>query len=178
MSDSSDSPCGGVPRWDAYHHRMASWDGHAACRTCMRRLGKACTPSFTSHGQLRFGKRSVVLISDQRNVGWVEPSTGSTWVIAELERLSLLFQRTRIVLVLASHARLCCQRRPCSTLEQGPLSASPTGELVAWCAETRHPCKRRVLWPRCYRLQHELESSTLKDRRLVVTQRFDSMIEV
>ena len=46
MSESGDSSCGGA-RWDTNHHRMASWDGHPACWTCMRRMGKACMSSMT-----------------------------------------------------------------------------------------------------------------------------------
>ena len=46
MSDNSEnSSNGSFPRWDASHHRMASWDGHAACRTCMRQIGRACSSS-------------------------------------------------------------------------------------------------------------------------------------
>ena len=45
-SDVSENESGSPTRWDASHHRMASWDGHAACRTCMRHIGKACTVSY------------------------------------------------------------------------------------------------------------------------------------
>ena len=41
----SDNSYGSAPRWDANHHRMASWDGHPACRACMYRFGMECMPS-------------------------------------------------------------------------------------------------------------------------------------
>ena len=29
--------------WDANHHRMAVWDDHPACRSCMRKTGQTCS---------------------------------------------------------------------------------------------------------------------------------------
>ena len=26
-------------RWDAKHHHFASWDGHSACKACLRKVG-------------------------------------------------------------------------------------------------------------------------------------------